>query len=121
MNNPQPSHQHSGHNHFALINILLECATSCEMCAAACLDEEDVKMMTRCIELDRDCADICFLTAKLLIRDNKIAHKLLAVCEEICGECAKECSKHEHNHCKKCAEICQKCQQACKEHLEANR
>lgn len=35
-----------------------ECVTLCEHCAASCLHEQDIKMMVRCIELDRDCADI---------------------------------------------------------------
>ncbi|MFZ6010129.1 MAG: hypothetical protein ACOYXT_07235, partial [Bacteroidota bacterium] len=39
---------------------LIECAFACEACAAACLREDNL-MMSRCIELDRDCADICML------------------------------------------------------------
>ena len=39
------------------------CALVCETCASACLREDDVKMMARCVELDRDCADICTLAA----------------------------------------------------------
>jgi hypothetical protein len=30
-----------------------ECTVSCEHCATECLHEQDVKMMARCIELDR--------------------------------------------------------------------
>lgn len=113
----QRIHNHSGHNHHALINTLLECGTTCEVCAADCLDEQQIEMLAKCIELDRDCADICYLTAKLLIRDNQIAHKMLEICVEICDKCADECSKHEHEHCKKCAEICRKCRQACIDHI----
>jgi hypothetical protein len=112
-------HHHSGHNHQELIQQLVHCALSCETCSSACLDEQDVSMMTRCIELDRDCADICFQAARLLQRDAEIAHHFLAICEEMCRLCAAECNKHEANHCKTCAEVCQKCAEACRAHLES--
>ena len=34
-----------------------DCMAACEHCATACLHEENIKMMVRCIELDRSCAD----------------------------------------------------------------
>ncbi|MBC7389594.1 MAG: four-helix bundle copper-binding protein [Opitutaceae bacterium] len=113
MNN---SHHHSGHPHSALIQELINCALSCEKCLTACLEESDVTMMAHCIELDKDCADICFLAARLLQRDSEIGHKFLLICEEICRLCAAECSKHEHEHCKVCAEACEKCAEACHAH-----
>lgn len=113
------SHHHSGHNHTALIQELVHCALTNEMCSTACLDEKDVAMMARCIELDRDCADICFQAARLLQRDAEIAHHYLTVCEEMCRLCAEECSKHDMNHCQQCAEACLKCAEACHKHLEA--
>jgi len=120
MEHQQPSHHHSGHKHHALVQTLLECATACEECAAACLDEEDVKHMARCIELDRDCADVCFTGAKLLLRDSNIAHKFLAICQEACRMCAEECSLHSHEHCQRCAEACRRCEQACQQHIQAS-
>ena len=77
MQNQNPAHHHSGHPHSELINTLLECALACEHCMAACLEEKDVAAMAHCIELVRDCADICFLGAKLLLRDSEIAHQYL--------------------------------------------
>lgn len=109
-------HNHSGHNHELLIKTILECALACEMCMSACLDEKDVTPMAYCIELDRDCSEICFLAAKLLKRDSGVAHKFLAVCEIICQSCAEECSKHKHDHCRVCAEACRKCAEACRAH-----
>ena len=38
----------------ACIQACSNCALVCETCAASCLREDDVKMMARCIELDRD-------------------------------------------------------------------
>lgn len=111
------SHHHSGHQHSALIQELINCALSCENCMTACLEESDgSSMMAHCIELDRDCAEICFQAARLLQRDSEVAHKYLLVCEEICRICAEECGKHEHGHCKACAEACKKCAEACHAH-----
>jgi hypothetical protein len=99
-----------------VVQQLLECAIACEHCATSCLNEEKVEMMTRCIELDRDCADTCLHTAKLVTRGSEIADVILAACEKICRLCAEECKKHNNDHCQLCAEICDRCAQACHEH-----
>lgn len=39
-----------------VIAVLDRCATACDNCAAACLDEEDPKAMRKCIRLDADCS-----------------------------------------------------------------
>ena len=109
-------HHHSGHNHSNLINTILECAWACERCMNACLEEQDVQKMAHCIELDRDCAEVCFLAAKLLARDSEIAHQYLRVCEEACRICAEECSLHDHEHCQECARACRRCEEACHQH-----
>lgn len=107
------------HHHEKLIQELFNCAIVCEKCENACLSETDIAMMRNCITLDRDCADICILTARLLQRDSKVGHHLLNTCEEICRMCAEECDKHSHmEHCKECAEVCKKCADACRSHLE---
>jgi hypothetical protein len=35
------------------------CALTCTSCADACLAEEDVHQLVRCIRLNLDCADVC--------------------------------------------------------------
>ena len=98
------------------INALFECATMCEHCSSSCLEEEDVKMMAGCIRLDRDCADICRLTATLLSRGSEHGIHLLKECIEVCESCAKECKKYTRmQHCKQCAEACDKCVDVCSE------
>lgn len=118
MEHQKSEHHHSGHKHHALIQQLLDCAAACENCASSCLDEDDVTPMAHCIEIDRDCADICNLAAKLLIRDSEFAHELLALCEKACNHCAQECSKHKHDHCKRCAELAAECAKTCHMHGE---
>ena len=49
--------------HQDVLDALARCVAACEYCATACLGEDDIAMMVPCIRLDRDCADICHLTA----------------------------------------------------------
>ena len=50
----------------ACIEACVECMVACEVCSDACLHEEDVRRMVRCIELDRDCADACAFAARVM-------------------------------------------------------
>ena len=97
-----------------LIEALLACAMECERCATACLLEDGIKMLTKCIQLDRDCTDICLLTAQLLSRGSEHGLHLLKECTEVCHKCAVECEKHRHmDHCGMCAETCKRCAEQC--------
>jgi hypothetical protein len=97
-----------------LLEALGKCAAACNHCATACLNEEDVHMLNRCIRLDLDCADICRLTAAFVARGSEHANHLLKECAEICEACAEECEKHAHmEHCRLCAEACHHCADAC--------
>jgi hypothetical protein len=103
-----------------LLNALNNCAAECNHCAIACLEEQDVRMLARCIKLDIDCADICQLTASYVARGSEHANHLLKECAEICDACADECEKHSHmEHCRKCAEVCRACSEACSHLSEA--
>lgn len=96
---------------------LADCIAACESCATKCLDVENVKMHIECIRTDRDCADICALTLRLLNRDSNHLNEILKVCIDTCVSCEKECRKHDHDHCQKCADACHQCHQACEEYL----
>jgi hypothetical protein len=102
----------------SMLNALNDCVAQCNYCAAACLEEQDVAMLTRCIKLDIDCADVCLLTASLIARGSEHARHLLKECVEICNACANECERHSHmEHCRLCAQICRQCAEACS-HME---
>lgn len=102
-----------------LIDALLECAITCEWCANECLDEEKLEMLIDCIRTDKDCASICFTGAELLARSSEYSGEMIKLCETACRECAEECEKHEHEHCRICAEACRRCEEACKEFATA--
>jgi hypothetical protein len=98
------------------IQACLDCAVACDHCADACLQEDNVKMMARCIALDRDCAKICYLAASYMASNSAFAHQICALCAEICDACGAECEKHAqmHDHCRECAEACRKCAEECR-------
>ena len=47
------------------IELCYTCAQVCTSCADACLAEENVQILTQCIRLNLDCADICARPAAL--------------------------------------------------------
>ncbi|MCC9135209.1 four-helix bundle copper-binding protein [Pontibacter silvestris] len=96
-----------------LQHVLVKCITACEVCATECLQEDNVKMMARCIMLDRDCADICALTSRFVARSSEHAKHIMKECIEICRLCEEECRKHDTEHCQHCADICKECADAC--------
>lgn len=90
------------------------CAAECEGCATACLNEEDIKMMVRCIRLNRSCADMCKLAGQEMSRSSVFAEKICQLCAEICDACADECARHEVEHCQRCAQACRDCAEECR-------
>lgn len=98
-----------------ILRILEECASACMECARGCLDEDEVKMLVKCIKLDLDCADICSTTARLIQRGSQVSQQQVGICADICNACGEECEKHAEKmeHCRICAELCRQCEKAC--------
>ena len=101
------------------IDACIACAESCELCATSCLREEDVKMLSRCIQLDRDCATVCWTTSQLMSRDSEYVKQICNICAELCDACAEECEEHQRmKHCKLCAQACRKCAEECRKMIK---
>jgi len=105
------------------IDALIACSEACTACADACLSEEMVAELTKCIRTDLDCADICATTARVLSRhtgyDANISRSLLEACATACKACGDECQQHAdmHEHCRICADACRACETACRDLL----
>ena len=95
------------------------CALACEGCAVACLQEDDIRMMTRCISLDMDCAQICRTAQGFMARGSSLASAICQACAAVCDECANECAQHEVQHCQECAEACRHCAAECRAIFDA--
>lgn len=96
-----------------LIMILAKCASACEECLDACLDEDNMEMLADCMRSDRDCAKICQVAASYVASNSPFTGSVLTLCEEICISCSEACEKHEHLHCQTCAKACRECAEAC--------
>lgn len=90
-----------------------DCAVECESCATACLQEDDVKPMARCIALDRDCAKICYTASAFMASESEFSEGICRTCAEICRACGEECRKHNMDHCQRCADMCERCAEEC--------
>jgi hypothetical protein len=101
------------------------CAQTCTACADACLSEDMVAELTKCIRTNLDCADICDTTGRVLSRhtgyDANLTRAALEACATACKACGDECEQHAgmHEHCRVCAEACRRCEQACRELLSS--
>ncbi len=57
------------------IDACSECAVECSHCESECLNEQDVKMLARCIKLDHDCAAICLFAMQAMAREVSLRKK----------------------------------------------
>lgn len=98
----------------ACIETCNACAVACNHCAVSCLQEQDVKMMARCIALDIDCAEICAFAAAAMARASESSKVICNACADVCERCGAECQKHQMLHCQECARACMQCAQECR-------
>lgn len=107
------------------VEMLEDCANTCSQCADACLSEDDIAPLAKCIRLNLDCADLCTATAAVLSRqteyDANVTRPALQACIAVCRSCGDECEAHASHmeHCRICAEVCRSCEQSCQELLAA--
>jgi hypothetical protein len=101
------------------IEACLACASLCNNCASSCLQEKDVKMMASCIQLDMECAVLCYASAQLMSMDSARVIDFCRLCAEVCTACAASCEEHDNNHCKACAAACKKCARECMKIVQA--
>ncbi len=107
------------------IEALIECANTCSQCADACLSEDSVADLAKCIRLNLDCAEVCLVTSRSLSRqteyDANLTRPLLEACAAACKSCGDECATHAAHmaHCGICAESCRRCEEVCREVLGA--
>jgi hypothetical protein len=71
-------------------------------------------MMTRCIQLDMECAALCYSAAQLMSIGSSKTEEICRICADVCDECGNECSRHQTEHCRECAEICFHCAEECR-------
>jgi len=106
------------HEYKSCIEACLMCAALCNHCSSSCLQEDDVKMMARCIQLDIECAAICYAAAQLMSVGSSRSIEMCRLCAQMCYECADECAKHDNEHCSECERACRSCAEECMEMVQ---
>lgn len=96
------------------IDACTRCAQACEECTSCCLKGPDVRDRVRCIQLLRDCADICELSAAFMVRGSRYAVELARLCATVCDECGAACDRFSDDHCQDCARHCRHCAEECR-------
>ena len=121
------------------IDACMRCAEACEFCATSDMKEQGqtlvqvieeaavagaatspeiiqqiVKMITNCIQVNRECAAVCWTSAALMSMDSQFAKQFCNLCADVCNACAKECEHHDVDHSKQCAQACRNCVEECR-------
>jgi hypothetical protein len=102
-------------NRIAVVRHAALCAQMCMSCADACLAEP--MDMRECVRQCLDCADICAATSAIALRQTGAGNSLapvMAACIAVCEQCAAQCERHDHDHCRLCAEMCRECAADCR-------
>jgi hypothetical protein len=87
------------------IDACMHCAEAYEFYATSDLKEQHVKMMASCVQMNRECAAICWTSAALMSMDRQFAKEFCNLCANICNACAQEVERHNVDHCKKYAQV----------------
>jgi len=71
-------------------------------------------MMAKCIQLDMECAAICYAAAQLMSVGSEKAKEICSICADICEACGNECGNHQSEHCQECSKACKQCAEECR-------
>jgi hypothetical protein len=96
-------------NNMELIQALIACANECENAVSACSREKEQRRLKKCMDLNKDCAEICRQAAKLLERNSKITGSFLRVSSRICKLSADQNQKIDLPECMLACEHAMRC------------
>ena len=96
------------------IEICIQCAQACNKCFKACLNKQNINDMKEVLGVLVDCAEICYVTAAYLCRDNIFSVELSDSCADLCEKCADMCEAFEDLDCKASVSICRQCAEMCR-------
>ncbi|MEJ5962962.1 four-helix bundle copper-binding protein [Pedobacter immunditicola] len=100
------------------IQACVACVVACSHCATECLKEQDVRLLSRFIQLDLECEAIFRSAAEVMSLGGTGSEALCRVCADFCNNCAEECGKHAEmgtEYCRMCAEACRSCAESCEQ------
>lgn len=99
--------------HQELVETIQNCEAICEHMTHHIKMHYSLQMRTRQLQLLRDCADICGLTAKYIARNSMFARRTAQLCGHICEVCGAECARFSDAESQNCARVCLNCAREC--------
>lgn len=96
------------------IDLCIKCAQACNKCFKACLQKDNINDMKEVLSILVDCAEICYVTAAYLSRDDIFSADLCSTCAELCDKCADMCEAYDDLDCKASVEVCRQCAAVCR-------
>lgn len=97
----------------ACIEACVNCELECERCSTACLMDANPQELAHCIQLNRDCANVCALAVKYLAHNSDYAQAICETAVEICVACRDECARHDTEACRRGAIACHEAAEEC--------
>lgn len=89
------------------------CEAVCESTFTAILGMYEQSRAAQ-LQLLRDCADICTLTAKYIARCSMFARPIAALCAQVCEACGEHCLRMPDPQSQFCGRVCLDCARECR-------
>ena len=93
------------------------CVVAAEMCERLlqhCLAKGGIHAEQRHVRILQDCAEICAMSARFMIRDSNLHHLTCQLCAEACLTCAQDCDRFSDDEMMRaCVEVCRRCADSC--------
>ena len=112
--NTSTYHYYPMNTYERVLKTVQNCEAVCENTFTAVLGMQDVHTRSHQLQLLRDCADICTLTAKYIARCSMFAGSLAGLCAEICEICGRHCLMHHDPQSQYCGRVCLDCARECR-------
>jgi len=97
-----------------LLEVAHECMVACNYSYDQSFKKGDVQMLANCIQLNRECADICSYLEQAISRGSAYVLELATLSATICEACAEECEKHNDDYHQQCAIASTNCAKVCR-------
>jgi len=103
----------------ATIQKAIEDAQNChQICLETinyCLEKGGDHAKPSHISLLSDCADICMVSTRFMMKQSEFQGQICGICADICAKCADSCDQFgDDDQMMNCAEVCRQCESSCR-------
>lgn len=97
----------------------LQCHQVCEVTIDHCLRKGGHHADSVHIQILRDCAQICSVSADFMLRGSDLHMRTCDICAEVCIRCAQDCERmNDDSIMQNCIDVCRRCSESCKKMAE---